>query len=80
MKPIGKGLYGTIYLAYDQVNNREVAIKEFISLEQGRHEAYVMKKYGVSKHLPTFYESFSNRGKAYIVMEYIKGETFKQKQ
>lgn len=28
IKPIGKGVYGTVYLAYDQRKKRKVAIKE----------------------------------------------------
>lgn len=76
LEPIGKGVYGIVYLAYDKFKKRKVAIKELEDLERAIHEAYVMKQCGISKFLPTFYDFFENNGKAYIVMEHIEGETF----
>jgi len=76
LEPIGKGVYGIVYLAYDKSKKRRVAIKELEDLERATHEAYVMKQCGISKFLPTFYDFFNNNGKAYIVMEYIEGKTF----
>lgn len=76
LEPIGEGKYGIVYLAYDQLKKRKVAIKELENLEHAMHEAYVMKQCGSSKFLPTFYDFFKNNGKAYIVMEYIEGKTF----
>jgi len=73
---IGKGKYGKVYLGYDRLNKRQVAIKELKNLQLAEQEAHIMKQYGRSKFLVTFYDFFINNDKAYIVMEYVKGKTF----
>jgi len=73
---IGKGKYGKVYLGYDGINKRKVAIKELKNIELAEHEAHVMKLYGDSKFLVIFYDFFIKNDKAYIVMEYVKGKTF----
>ncbi|MFC0470034.1 protein kinase [Halalkalibacter kiskunsagensis] len=68
----GRGAHGKVYVGY---NTRKVAIKEFQNIKLARKEFGIMKEYGNGKFLPQYYDFFIMNRKAYIVMEYIGGNT-----
>ncbi|WP_332633060.1 protein kinase domain-containing protein [Halalkalibacter flavus] len=70
----GRGTHGKVYWGYNIINNRKVAIKELNNIKEAKKEAFIMKTYGNFKYLPYFYDFYTRRGKAYIVMEYIGGD------
>lgn len=76
LPPIGTGLYGTTYKAYDMKNPRDVAIKTTSNLSRAQREVEVMKGYEICKYLPALYDYFTYGETAYTVMEYIKGKRF----
>ena len=86
VQTIGRGGMGAVYLALDTLNqNRQVAIKEMSQArlndkereERTRDFQQEARLLGslAHAHLPRVYESFEERGRSYLVMEYIKGET-----
>ncbi|WP_416149884.1 protein kinase domain-containing protein [Salipaludibacillus sp. HK11] len=72
--PIGKGLSGKVYHAYDRLEDRFVAIKRMGNITEAKKEANIMKHYGVCPYLPVHYELFLLDQRAYLVMEYIEGK------
>ncbi|RSL31906.1 protein kinase family protein [Salibacterium salarium] len=74
-KPRGRGTYGKVYFGFDHKNNRKVAIKITPNVHVAKKEASMMKTYGISQHLPAFYNYFVSNNKAYIIMEAVEGET-----
>jgi pSer/pThr/pTyr-binding forkhead associated (FHA) protein len=82
VEPLGAGNMGAVYLAYDLVDARYVAVKQNTRGEEelrkqfGR-EAAVLR--GLSHpSLPTVFEYFIEDGKQYLIMQYIGGEDLKQ--
>jgi|GEM_PF-2193835 len=73
---IGGGMKCEVYLGYDLLNKRNVAIKVLNNIQIAEQEAHVMKLYGKSKFLADFYDFFIKGDKAYIVMEYVRGQAF----
>ena len=82
---LGEGASGVVYLAYDPVMNRSVAIKsvkaESMTEEQiehardeFRHEAEIAGKYA-HENIVTIYDVISDNGLDYIVMEYVPGRS-----
>ena len=82
---VGKGGYGAVYKALDITLDREVAIKQMLrddlspqqiieATEAFKNEALRLAKL---KHpsIPHIYEHFTDSKGAYIVMDYIDGET-----
>jgi WD40 repeat protein/tRNA A-37 threonylcarbamoyl transferase component Bud32 len=86
---IGKGGFGAVYKAADlQFGNRLVAIKEMSqsslsqqelieATESFKREALLLA--GLTHpNLPRIYEQFTDRGRWYLVMDFIEGETLEE--
>jgi len=82
---IGKGGYGAVYKAIDITLDREVAIKQMLqddlspqqiieATKAFKNEALRLAKLKHSS-IPHIYEHFTDSKGAYIVMDYINGET-----
>jgi DNA helicase-2/ATP-dependent DNA helicase PcrA len=86
VEPIGAGGMGAVYKAYDKKLHRLVALKllkpEFIS-QQDRRRRFLQEARAASAlnhpHILTVYEVGEDNGKPYIAMEFIEGETLREK-
>lgn len=84
-KLIGKGGMAEVYLAWDSILNREVAIKvlksdmsdDDIALERFKREAGATTQLS-HPNIVDVYDVGDDKDKHYIVMEYVKGYTLKQ--
>ncbi len=74
---LGSGGFGHVYLASDLTTRHQYAVKEYLvtgpsGQEQLKHEATVLR----SLHhpsLPAFIDAFIERGRYYVVLNYIEG-------
>src|SRR6185503_16484662 len=86
VEPIGAGGMGAVYKAFDNKLQRIVALKllpwEYIS-QQDRRRRFFQEARAASAlnhpHILTVYEVGEDDGKPYIAMEYVEGETLRQK-
>jgi DNA helicase-2/ATP-dependent DNA helicase PcrA len=86
LETLGAGGMGAVYKAYDEKLHRVVALKvltpEAISQED-RRRRFLQEARAASAlnhpHILTVYEVGEDDGKPYMVMEYIEGETLRQK-
>src|SRR3984893_16462810 len=86
MEQIGAGGMGTVYKAYDKKLHRVGALKllppEYVS-QQDRRRRFFQEARAASAlnhpHILTVYEVGEDDGQPYIAMEYIEGETLRQK-
>src|SRR5947199_8408203 len=74
---LGSGGFGHVYLAMDQTTNQQYAVKEYLvsgasGKEQLKHEATVLSQLH-HPNLPAFQDAFMERGRYYIVLNYIEG-------
>src|SRR5256885_10835794 len=74
---LGSGGFGHVYQAIDLVNNQQYAVKEYLvtgtgGQEQLKHEASVLSHLH-HPNLPAFQDAFTERGRYYIVLNYIEG-------
>lgn len=84
-KLIGKGGMAEVYLAWDSILNREVAIKvlksdmsdDDVALERFKREAGATTQLS-HPNIVDVYDVGDDGDKHYIVMEYVKGYTLKQ--
>ncbi|BBB32059.1 conserved hypothetical protein [Thermotomaculum hydrothermale] len=81
IKEIGKGAMGVVYLAFDPIIERQVAIKTmnpqlFQDLEQRERFFREAKSAGILQHpnIVTIYDMGMEGETPYIVMEYVEGE------
>lgn len=87
---VGHGGMGAVYLVeHTSLNNKQFAVKEIrevgisdptdraVAVQQFQKEAHILAQL---KHLnlPQVNDFFEERGRHYLVMEYIKGETLEQ--
>ncbi|MBQ5804780.1 MAG: serine/threonine protein kinase, partial [Erysipelotrichaceae bacterium] len=85
VKLIGKGGMADVYLAYDTILKREVAVKVLksdmsddpVALERFKREAGAVTKLS-HPNIVDVYDVGDDGDKHYIVMEYVKGYTLKQ--
>ena len=85
IKLIGKGGMAEVYLAWDSILNREVAVKilksdmadDEIALERFKREAGATTQLS-HPNIVDVYDVGDEEDKHYMVMEYIKGYTLKQ--
>lgn len=86
MEPIGAGGMGAVYKAYDKKLHRIVALKllppEYLT-QQDRRRRFLLEARAASAlnhpHILTVYEVGEEDGKPYIAMEYVEGETLRQR-
>src|SRR5678809_1177098 len=86
IEPIGAGGMGAVYKAFDNKLQRIVALKvlplEYVS-QQDRRRRFFQEARAASAlthpHILTVYEVGEDNGKPYIAMEYVEGETLRQK-
>jgi DNA helicase II / ATP-dependent DNA helicase PcrA len=86
VEPIGAGGMGAVYKAYDNNLQRIVALKllppESVSQEDRRRRFFQEARAASAlnhPHILTIYEVGEDDGTPYIAMEYIEGETLRQK-
>ena len=85
LKLLGKGGMAYVYLAFDTILNREVAIKvmksdmsdDELALERFKREAEAVTQLS-HPNIVDVYDVGDEADKHYIVMEYVKGYTLKQ--
>src|ERR671918_973180 len=83
---IGAGGMGAVYKAYDNKLQRVVALKllppEYVS-QQDRRRRFFQEARAASAlshpHILTIYEVGEDEGRPYIAMEFVEGETLRQK-
>ena len=86
MELLGAGGMGAVYKAYDEKLHRVVALKllppEYLSQED-RRRRFLQEARAASAlnhpHILTVYEFGENDGVPYMAMEYVEGETLRQK-
>src|SRR5215210_6472277 len=86
MEAIGAGGMGAVYKAYDEKLHRVVALKllppEFTAQED-RRRRFLQEARAASilnhPHILTVYEFGEDGGRPYMAMEYVEGETLRQK-
>jgi serine/threonine protein kinase len=74
---LGSGGFGHVYLAIDLVTSQQSALKEYLvtgssGQEQLKHEATVLSQLHHA-NLPAFQDAFIERGRYYVVLNYIEG-------
>ncbi|QDP41079.1 serine/threonine protein kinase [Radiobacillus deserti] len=76
---LGAGSYGYSYLCYDTSQKRLCVLKQMTKSkkekemrEQFQQEAFILKEME-HPQIPTFYESFLDKGVLFLAMEYISG-------
>src|SRR5918997_373840 len=86
MEAIGAGGMGAVYKAYDEKLQRVVALKllppEFMAQEE-RRRRFLQEARAASilnhPHILTVYEFGEDGGRPYMAMEYVEGETLREK-
>ena len=86
VEPIGAGGMGAVYKAYDNKLQRTVALKllpsEYVS-QQDRRRRFFQEARAASAlshpHILTIYEVGEDNGTPYIAMEYVEGQTLRNK-
>src|SRR5215211_2598100 len=86
LEPIGAGGVGAVYKAYDNKLQRTVAIKllpsEYVA-QQDRRRRFFQEARAASAlshpHILTIYEVGEDDGRPYIAMEYVEGQTLRDK-
>src|SRR5512145_3567981 len=86
IEPLGAGGMGAVYKAYDKKLHRVIALKllkpEHLSQQDRRRRFYQEARAASAlnhPHILTVYEVGEDEGKPYIAMEYIEGQTLRQK-
>jgi serine/threonine protein kinase len=80
---LGKGAQATVWLAFDPRLEREVAVKLLrpgagsIAVSQWLHEARAVSRL-THPHIVTLFEADEQQGHAYLVFEYVKGQTLSE--
>jgi formylglycine-generating enzyme required for sulfatase activity len=77
---IGRGGMGLVYLAWDPILQREVAIKVATRVEEEKARRAILREARASSHLRsanvvTIYDAGTEAGAPYIAMEYVRGRT-----
>lgn len=76
-RELGKGGFGTVFLAREDVSHRRVAIKQLNSQDATRQAAIVHEMQMVSQfnhpNVVTYHHHFSENGLLFLVMEYCAG-------
>jgi eukaryotic-like serine/threonine-protein kinase len=86
LETLGVGGMGAVYKAYDEKLHRTVALKVLTPeaiLHEDRRRRFLQEARAASAlnhpHILAVYEVGEDDGKPYMVMEYVEGETLRQK-
>src|SRR5215510_2647121 len=86
VEPIGAGGMGAVYKAYDNKLQRVIALKvlppEYVSQQERRRRFFQEARAASALNHPnilTVYEVGEDEGRPYIAMEFVEGETIRQK-
>jgi DNA helicase-2/ATP-dependent DNA helicase PcrA len=86
VEPIGAGGMGVVYKAYDNKLQRIVALKllppDYVAQDDRRRRFFQEARAASAlnhPHILTIYEVGEDDGRPYIAMEYVEGETLRQK-
>ena len=76
-RELGKGGFGTVFLACEDVSHRQVAIKQLNSQDADRqreiiHEMQMVLQFN-HPNIVTYHHQFSETGLLFLVMEYCAG-------
>lgn len=76
-RALGSGGFGHVYLATELATGQQYAVKEYLvtgpgGQEQLKHEANVLSQLH-HPNLPAFHDAFNERGRYYVVLNYIEG-------
>ena len=85
LRPLGRGAMGAVYLAVDPVLNRQVAIKMVdLGIEEASQRSFLLdrllrdaKAAAMLSHpnIVAIYDVVEEQGTAYVVMEYVPGDS-----
>lgn len=83
IKPLGQGGFGKVFLAKEKVSNRYVAIKQLLSSNKSNqvdiiHEIEIVSKFNLP-NIVNYYHHFYQDEKLFLVMEYCKGGSLREK-
>ena len=84
-----RGGMGAVYLAQDtHLGNQECVVKEmldqFVDAQQHQHAAQMFEREAVilsrlrHNHIPRVYDHFAERGRHYLVMDYVQGRSLEE--
>src|SRR5829696_8333264 len=86
IEPLGAGGMGAVYKAYDEKLHRVVALKLLPpahTTQEERRRRFFQEARAASAlnhpHILTVYEVGEDAGQPFIAMEYVEGETLRQK-
>jgi DNA helicase II / ATP-dependent DNA helicase PcrA len=86
LEPVGSGGMGAVYKAFDEKLNRIVALKLLAPdavADKDRRRRFLQEARAASSlnhpHILTVFEIGETDGKPYMAMEYVEGETLRQK-
>jgi len=80
LRELGRGAQATVWLAYDDRLDREVALKlldassDELTIDQWLHEARAVSRLS-HPHLVPVFEADESGGRPYLVFEYVAGQT-----
>jgi serine/threonine protein kinase len=77
---LGRGGMGTVYLAWDPVLHRQIAIKVATKVEDEASKKILLREARASsalrsEHIVTIYDAGKDEGTPYIAMEFVEGQT-----
>lgn len=76
-KELGRGGFGSVFLAREKVSNRLVAIKKLNDQDEGAQRLIVREIQAVARfyhpNIATYHHHFSENGLLFLVMEYCAG-------
>jgi predicted Ser/Thr protein kinase len=82
LEPIGSGGYASVYRAQDERTGQECAVKEVIDSDNAVREQFRLEGDLLIRaphdNIPQGYEWFEERGRMYLVMEYIRGKDLEE--
>lgn len=82
-KELGKGGFGRVFLAREEVSDRLVAIKQLNNTDKEQQEIIIYEIQVVAKfnhpNIVTYHHHFSQDGLLYLVMEYCSGGSLQEK-
>jgi len=83
LRPLGRGAQATVWLAHDARLDREVALKLLeagaaaLTVDEWLHEARAVSRLAHPHIVPVF-EADEDKGRPYLVFEYVNGPTLSQ--